>query len=229
MNALLFQPIVDAKTHGIVGCALVLPPPRLTPEGRDSPNARELEDWSSALKCLQAWRKPGGNFSLLAPVSEQQLQSATFIAQLLRALEQVQLPASCIELEVSAHVATRDAVPMKERLKALREAGFSILIDGLGSGFSNVSQWLETPSTGLRIDEALTRRALERESAVLIESMLMIASACGLRTIATGVQDADAAAVLGLLGLHRLQGNYFGLPMDCQSFTQRLSAECHGH
>jgi EAL domain-containing protein (putative c-di-GMP-specific phosphodiesterase class I) len=116
---------------------------------------------------------------------------------------------------------------MMGRLKELRASGFSILIDKPGSGHSIVSHWLNTPSTGVRIDENLTRRPQVRECAVLIEAILMIASVCGLRTLACGVQDADAAAVLGLLGVHRLQGSYFGPAMDRECFAQRLSTDCH--
>jgi EAL domain-containing protein (putative c-di-GMP-specific phosphodiesterase class I) len=189
----------------------------------------ELQVWLDALTCLQTWRTLGHKLSLLAQVSEQQLRSPTFMAQLMRWMEQLQIPASCIELGISERVAMDDAGFMMGCLTALRQSGFSIVIDKLGSGYSTVSQWRDTPSTGIRIDEALTRRAQARTGAALIEAILKLASAHGFRTIAAGVQDADAAAVLSLLGVHRQQGNYFGPAMDCQSFTRQLSDDCHVH
>ena len=222
----LFQPIVDAQTHCLVGCALVLAGPSFTPEDQDSPKEIELQVWLDALRCLQAWRNQGNDLSLLVPVSETQLHSPTFIAQLMCLLEQLQLPASCIELEISERVAMGDAGFMVACLTELRKCGFAIVIDKLGSGYSTVSQWLDTPSTGIRIDEALTRRAQGKGGAALIEAILKIASVRGLRTIAAGVQDANAAAVLTLLGVHRLQGDYFGSVMDCHAFTQRLRGDC---
>jgi EAL domain-containing protein (putative c-di-GMP-specific phosphodiesterase class I) len=223
----LFQPIVDAQTHCVVGCALVMARPPFTPEDQDSPKEIELQVWLDALRCLQACREQGGDLSLLAHVSEAQLRSPTFIAQLMRSLEKLQIPASCIELEISERVAMGNASFMMGCLTALRKCGFSIVIDKLGSGYSTVSQWLDTPSTDIRIDEALTRRAQDEGGAALIESILKIASVRGLRTIAAGVQDADAAAVLALLGVHRLQGSYFGPAMDCHTFTQRLNVIHH--
>jgi EAL domain-containing protein (putative c-di-GMP-specific phosphodiesterase class I) len=225
----LFQPIVDAHTHCVVGCALVCAQSCFTPTAQDSPNEMALQDWRDALTCLQTWRALSHKLSLLAQVSEQQLRTPTFMAQLKRWLEQLQIPASCIELGISERVAMNDADFMIGCLTALRQSGFSIVIDKLGSGYSTVSQWLDTPSTGIRIDEALTRRAQARTGAALIEVILKLASFHGLRTIAAGVQDADAAAVLSLLGVHRLQGNYFGQPMDCQSFTHRLSGQSHAN
>jgi EAL domain-containing protein (putative c-di-GMP-specific phosphodiesterase class I) len=223
----LYQPIVDAQTHCVVGCALVLGRSSFTPEDQESPQEIELQVWIDALTCLQACRKQGSDLSLLAPVSESQLHSPTFTAQLMGLLEQLQIPACCIELEISERVAMGNTSFMVECLSKLRKCGFSIVIDKLGSGYSTVSQWLDTPSTGIRIDEALTRRAQAKGGAALIEAILKIASICGLRTIAAGVQDADAAAVLALLGVERLQGEYFGHAMDCQTFKQRLSVIHH--
>jgi EAL domain-containing protein (putative c-di-GMP-specific phosphodiesterase class I) len=223
----LFQPIVDAQTHCVVGCALVFAAPPITPADQDSPKEIELQVWLDALRCLQAFRQQGSDLSLLAPVSELQLHSPTFTAQLMGLLEQLQIPASCIELEISERFAMGNDSFMMGCLTALRKCGFSIVIDQLGSGYSTVSQWLDTPSTGIRIDEALTRRAQAKGGAALIEAILKIASARGLHTIAAGVQDADAAAVLSLLGVQRLQGNYFGPAMDCHTFTKRLNVIHH--
>jgi EAL domain-containing protein (putative c-di-GMP-specific phosphodiesterase class I) len=108
-------------------------------------------------------------------------------------------------------------------LAGLREFGFGIVLDKIGSSYSTFSRWLKIPLTGIRIDEALTLRAQFRADAALIEALFKIASIRGLDTTAAGVHHAEASAVLTLLGVHRLQGEYFGPTLDCQSFMQRLS------
>jgi EAL domain-containing protein (putative c-di-GMP-specific phosphodiesterase class I) len=145
----------------------------------------------------------------------------------MRALEQLALPASAIELEIAEHVLLGHADFMRDHLNALLASGFSILCGELGRNHSSLAQWRDTPMTGLRIDETLTRQPQARESGVVIEALLMIASTCGLCTIATGVQDADAAAVLSLLGVQRLQGRHFGEPMDCRDFERLLERDRH--
>jgi EAL domain-containing protein (putative c-di-GMP-specific phosphodiesterase class I) len=226
---LLFQPIVDARTHCVVACALVSPRPRFTPEGLDLPSEMDIRVWIEALTWLQDYRQRDYKLSMLAHVSEQQLHSSDFMGQLLRGLEHLKLPASCIELEISERDAVGRDGYMIERLTTLRQAGFSIVIDNLGSDYSAISHLLYKPSTGIRIDEALTRRAQTNVSTALIEAILKIASVRDLHTIAAGVQDADTAAILTLLGVHRLQGNYFGLPLDCESFAEGLRGDSHAH
>jgi EAL domain-containing protein (putative c-di-GMP-specific phosphodiesterase class I) len=219
---MLFQPIVDARTHGVVGCALVSHRSNLLPAGQIDPTASDLQVWEDAFMCLQAFRQMSPDISMLAPVSEHQIQSPDFMAQLMRRLALLKLPTSCIELEISEHDAVGDAGLMIGRLTTLRQAGFSIVIDNLGNDYFAISHLLYAPSTGIRIDEALTRQAQNRVSTALIEAILKIASVRALHTIAAGVQDADTAAVMALLGVHRLQGDYFGLPLDGEGFTQRL-------
>ncbi len=182
----------------------------------------DIQAWLEALTCLQACRLQGCKLSMLAHVSEQQIHSSNFIGQLLRWMEHLKMPASCVELEISERDAVGKDGNMIERLTTLRQAGFSIVIDNLGSDHSAISHLLYAPLTGIRIDEALTRRAETKVSTALIEAILKIASVRDLHTIAAGVEDADTAAILTLLGVHRLQGNYFGLPLDYESFAESL-------
>jgi EAL domain-containing protein (putative c-di-GMP-specific phosphodiesterase class I) len=225
----LFQPVVDARTYSVVACALVSTRPCCTPEGLNLPSEIDIEVWIEALTYLQVYRRQSCKLSMLAHVSEQQLHSPDFMGQLGRVLAQLKMPASCIELEISEHDAVGNDGCMIERLTTLRQAGFSIVIDSLGSDYSAISHLLYKPSTGIRIDEALTRRAQTKVSTALIEAILKIASVRDLHTIAAGVQDADTAAILTLLGVHRLQGNYFGLPLDHESFAESLRGGGHVH
>jgi EAL domain-containing protein (putative c-di-GMP-specific phosphodiesterase class I) len=223
-SSALLQPIVDAQTQGIVGAALVAACTCLTPEGQGVSNAIELVDWIEALMCLKACNTRGHTLRLLAPVSEQQLHAPSFVAQLMRTLDELQIATSCIKLEISERIVVGEGDFMVGCLTELRHAGFSIVLDKLGSGYMNFSRWLDIPVTVIRIDEALALRAQSSEGAALIGALLKMASIRGLHTIAGGVESADAAAVLALLGVHRLQGSHFGPAMNCHRFMQQLDS-----
>jgi EAL domain-containing protein (putative c-di-GMP-specific phosphodiesterase class I) len=223
----LFQPVVDARTHSVVACALVLTRPCFTPEGLNLPSEIDIQVWIEALTYLQVFRRQFCKASMLAHVSAPQLHAPDFMGQLSCVVEQLKMPASRIELEISEHDAVCNDGYMIERLTALRQVGFSIVIDSLGSDYSAISHLLYKPSTGIRIDEALTRRAQPKVSTALIEALLKVASVRDLHTIAASVQDADTAAMLTLLGVHHLQGNYFGLPVDFERFAESLIGSDH--
>jgi EAL domain-containing protein (putative c-di-GMP-specific phosphodiesterase class I) len=112
-------------------------------------------------------------------------------------------------------------------MRELRDAGFGVMIGELGSGHATFSQVLGRPATGIRIDAALTRRVQGKVGAELIEAIVKLAQACNLQTTACGVDDAETAAVLTLLGVQRLQGPYFGEPMECRAFEKILEQDRH--
>jgi EAL domain-containing protein (putative c-di-GMP-specific phosphodiesterase class I) len=231
-----FQPIVDAQTQRIVSVEVV-------PCWHDDmhghvlarnfiPLAKQLgvfEDvglqvWAHALTCLQGWHRHHQSLKLLVNVSQQQFYAHDFTVQMLSNLNRLGIPLSCIELEIAEKIAMKAGHAATERLAALQDAGFGVVIGEFGSGNSTFSQLSGTTSTGIRIDAALTRRVQGKVGADLIETIVKVAHANNLRTIAAGVEDAETAALLALLGVQRLQGQHFGLPMDCQSFTQRLGS-----
>jgi EAL domain-containing protein (putative c-di-GMP-specific phosphodiesterase class I) len=107
----------------------------------------------------------------------------------------------------------------------MRAAGFGVFIGEFGSGHSTYSQLLLQPATGIRVDAALTRRVQGKVGAELIETIVKVAQAANLQTIAAGVEDAETAALLTLLGVQRLQGRYFGEPMDRQGIEKILGQD----
>ncbi len=232
-----FQPIVDARTHRVVSCEVV-------PCWHDAqhghvlahsfiPVAQQLglleqlglQVWAKSLACLHAWRSRDQGLTLLANVSRQQLHASTFTAQLSNDLKQLGMPLSCIDLEIAESVAADDGATTDQRMSALREAGFGVMIGELGSGHFTFTQLLDKPATGIRIDAALTRRVRGKVGTELIEAIVKLAQVCNLQTTATGVEDAEAAALLTLLGVQRLQGRYFGEPLERDAFERVLDQD----
>ena len=232
-----FQPIVDARTYRVVSCEVV-------PCWHDAqlghvqaqsfiPVAQQLglleplgfQVWAKSLACLQAWRSHDQGLTLLANVSRKQLHAIAFTTHLSNDLQQLGLPLSCIDLEIAESVAADDGTTTDRRMAELREAGFGVMIGELGSGHSTFAQLLDKPATGVRIDAALTRRVRSKVGTELIEAIVKLAQVCNFQTTATGVEDAEVAALLTLLGVQRLQGRYFGEPLERDDFERVLEQD----
>ena len=234
-----FQPIVDAKTHRVVSAEVVpcwhdeihghAMPHTFLPVAQQMGLLEDLglQVWAKALACLRAWRSHGTSITLVANVSRQQLHAKTFTTQMSDDLNQFGIPLSCIDLEIAESVAAEMGSSTLHRMAELRAAGFGVMIGELGSGHSTFSQLLGNPATGIRIDAALTRRVQGKVGAELIETIVKLAQACNLQTTATGVEDAETAALVTLLGVQRMQGRYFGQPMEWRTFEKVLEQDRH--
>jgi len=234
-----FQPIVDAQTHRVVSCELV-------PCWHDEIHGRvlartfvpfaqrlglleemALQVWAQSIASLHDWRSNGKSLTLLVNVSRQQFHASGFTVQLVSDLNRLDIPLSCIDLEIAESVAMEDGRSTARRIAELREAGFGIVIGDIGSGHSTFSQLLGLSATGIKIDAALTRRVRGNVGAQLVEAVVKLAQVSKLNTIAAGVEDAETAALLTLLGVHCLQGRHFGEPVDRQHFDKILAQDDH--
>jgi EAL domain-containing protein (putative c-di-GMP-specific phosphodiesterase class I) len=230
-----FQPIVDAQTQQIVSCEVVpcwhdeihghVPARNFMPVAQQLGMLEELglQVWSHSLACLHAWRSHSKDLTLVANVSRQQLHAHSFTVQLSTDLRRLGIPLSCMDLEIAEDVAMEDSLSALERLTALREAGFGVVIGEFGSGIFPFSQLIGKPSTGIRIDASLTRRVQGKQGVDLVEAIVKVAQVSNLTTIAAGVEDAETAAIMTLLGVHRLQGRHIGEPVDRQGFEKLLA------
>jgi EAL domain-containing protein (putative c-di-GMP-specific phosphodiesterase class I) len=232
-----FQPIVDAQSHRVVSCEVV-------PCWHDAvlghvmardflPLAQELglldelglQVWAYSLECLQAWCIQNPSLTQLSNVSRQQFHAHGFSQDLANQLNQLGIALSSIDLEIVESVAMEDGLTTMRCMAAIREAGFGVVIGEFGSGNTSFSHRLGGACTGIRIDAISTRRVESKVGEELIAAIVKVAQTSNLQTIAAGVEDAETAALLALLGVQRLQGRYFGEPMDRQSFEKLLAQD----
>jgi diguanylate cyclase (GGDEF)-like protein len=230
-----FQPIVDSKTHHVVGCEALarwhdesygwVSPATFIPMAESLGLIRELgqQVWSQSMQSLQRWREMVLDLRIAVNVSRRQLFTPTFTSDLLADLERYSIPASAVDLEITESVATEEVQFTLRRLQELREAGFGVSIDDFGTGYSSLSQLHEMPATKVKIDISFVQRAQSEQGAQLIQAIVSIAAAFRLNTVAEGVESADIADTLRGFGVHMLQGYHFGKPMPPAEFEHFLT------
>ena len=96
-------------------------------------------------------------------------------------------------------------------LRELREIGVGISIDDFGTGYSSLSYLQNFPVTAIKVDQSFVAD-LNSGDPGLVRSILSIADALGLTTVAEGVEDAHQLELLDELGCDLAQGFYLGRP-----------------
>ena len=82
------------------------------------------------------------------------------------------------------------------------------MLDHVGIGVSSLCHLSRLPIDALKLDDSVCRRALEESGdAAVVRALLGLARALQLPTVATGVDDARAAEVMGAAGFDYLQGS----------------------
>lgn len=235
--SLRYQPIIDMRTGFIEGFeALVrwqhaerglVGPVDFIQIAEESGLILGLGEWVLRTACTQAaeWLD---EFELPLPfrvsvnLSGRQLGDRAIVATILDALEQSGLPATSLALEVTESVLIEqdEAVDI---LTDLRKRGVRIMLDDFGTGYSSLSYLRRFEVDALKIDRSFVSELGERRlDALLVSALIQMANALNIDAVAEGVETAQQAQMLRMLGCTLAQGFHFARPLTIADATELL-------
>lgn len=107
-------------------------------------------------------------------------------------------------------------------LDRLRVLGCRIAIDDFGAGYTSFRHLRSLNVDMLKIDGTfIADLASDRPNRALVKSIIEMADALGLESVAEWVRDEDAAAFLEAAGATYLQGFLYGHPMSADELKQK--------
>jgi len=235
--ALVYQPIVDAKSKALVAVEAlvrwhlkgkpVVGPDEFIPIAEDTGLIVSIGDWIICQACRQwrAWCDVGLQpIRMSANISGKQIERTDFIATLTQALEDAKMPAEYLDLEITETVLmTEAALPSLEAVKAL---GVRLVIDDFGTGFSSLAYLKRMPIGCLKIDRTFVAYARSGVAAdiPISTAIIGIARNLGLQVVAEGIETETQARMLRDLGCDLLQGYYFAVPSSAEVIASMMKA-----
>jgi EAL domain-containing protein (putative c-di-GMP-specific phosphodiesterase class I)/DNA-binding NarL/FixJ family response regulator len=118
-----------------------------------------------------------------------------------------------IVFEITERAAIHDFDLFKDYLAPLREQGYRIALDDLGSGYSGLTSLAMLEPDFIKFDMALIRDIDKHQvKQNLVRTMIAFAEDSGASVVAEGVETRAEALTLMELGCHSLQGYYFARP-----------------
>lgn len=163
-----------------------------------------------AQACRKALDAPG-DFSLAVNISPSQVRDQWFPEKVLRTLRETNFPAQRLEIEVTESAMIGDVERAKSSLLSLKNQGVRIAMDDFGTGYSSLFLLRELPIDKIKIDRSfVSRLTSDHECSTIVGALVGLGRALGLHVTAEGVEDAETAAALTLLGCEFAQGYLFG-------------------
>jgi len=137
---------------------------------------------------------------------------------------QYDLEPSYIEIEITESTYAENEDMMREQVERLHEAGFIVLMDDFGSGYSSLNMLRSVNVDVLKIDRAFLEEPFGKRSQHIVESLMAMAHMLDLPVEAEGVETSEQLQVLAELGCPVVQGFYHFRPMPKESFERLLEA-----
>ena len=239
---LYYQPILGTTTGKVVGVEALArwqrPERELVPPGAFISVAEEigmmlaLGEWILRTACRQAqlWRADGVQpLTLSVNVSARQLLSPGFLPVVKRALQDAGLPPEALILEVTESTVIHCNAEVKERLQGIRELGVRLAIDDFGTGYSSLVYLSALPVDLIKIDRSFVSNVdTDPRNAALTRSIIEMAKALNVATVAEGVERESQRAHLDVLKCDQWQGFHFAQPMPAGEVEALLRADVEG-
>lgn len=124
------------------------------------------------------------------------------------------LPPGSLVVEVTESALMENTALAIQRMRTLREAGYSISIDDFGTGYSSLAHVRDFPVNTIKIDRSfVTAMSGDRTGVEIVRCMVLMAHSLGLAVVAEGVETQEQLALLRQMDCDYVQGFLFSRPV----------------
>ncbi|WP_103102918.1 bifunctional diguanylate cyclase/phosphodiesterase [Pseudomonas sp. LFM046] len=235
-----FQPQVDARDNRVVGAEALLrwQHPSLGPQSpaqfiqvlEESGLILDVGAWVLKEACdacdqlVSEGLADAGRFSLCVNISPRQFRQSDFVERVERSLQQSQLPAKMLKLEVTEGIVIQSIDDTIGKMRRLKKLGVSFAMDDFGTGYSSLTYLKRLPVDVLKIDQSFVRDATQDPNdAEIIRAIVAMARSLGLEMIAEGVEHSEQLTFLEHQGCHLYQGYLYSKPLPLGEFRAMLA------
>ena len=160
------------------------------------------------------WLDSGFSFRVGMNCAPPELLGGSLLPRLFDAIDNARLPANSLLVEVTEDSFLSDPERAREMVLEIRDHDVQVSIDDYGTGFSSLAYLRDLPVQELKMDRSFVGTILsDARSRVIVSSTKQMAHAMGLRMVAEGVENAETAAELEVMGVDVLQGIHLARPM----------------
>lgn len=232
------QPLVAMSTGAVVGVESLarwnhpdrglIPPARFIPmlERNGLITALDLVVWEKACETIRAWIDRGLRpVPVSVNVSRRDIYAIDVVEELTRLVSAYGVDPHLLSVEITESAYVEHAGKVMGVVDRLRAAGFTVLMDDFGSGYSSLNTLKDLNVDVLKLDMKLLGDGAgsSLKSRGILESVINMARLVDLRIVAEGVETEEQRDFLVRAGCSYAQGFGFFRPMPPEEFEQILA------
>jgi len=178
----------------------------------------------TALEMCKTIRQTHPDFRVSVNLSYIQILKSALFDDICAALQDADLPPSCLIVELTESGHLEDSVMVQNVWKKLKNIGVNIALDDFGTGYSNLINIGNLRPDIVKLDRSFTLKALENEYefALLIHIIHMVHS-IGLNLVVEGIETLDDLLRIAELNPDYIQGYYYSTPCPYQAFLEKYA------
>ncbi len=172
-------------------------------------------------------KKTGTDITLSVNVSVKHLMKNGFIDELREVLENRDIPANQLEIEITESIMIDSADKALKCIEDIKKMGIKIAIDDFGTGYSSLSYLNNFPADLLKIDKSfIDKMNISDSSKQYVAAIISMGHVMGYSVVSEGVEQQAQVDTLREIGCDYIQGFFWGKPMSAEEAEQLAMEEC---
>jgi EAL domain-containing protein (putative c-di-GMP-specific phosphodiesterase class I) len=229
---LYYQPVIEISTRQIKGVEAlarwqhpdrgVLLPDKFLEQVTNEGLMQVLTDFVIKTSIRQAgvWYEAGERMTVALNVTASTLLDLSLPDRIADLCKEFRVPHDMLILEVTETEAMRDVTRTMDVLLRMRLRNIGVSIDDFGTGHSSLRELQRMPFSEMKVDRSFVMdMSKNKDSAVIVNSIIDLGRNLGLKVIAEGVEDQRTWEMLREKGCDYAQGFYMGRPMTVAEFA----------
>ncbi|MDO5403125.1 MAG: GGDEF domain-containing protein [Eubacteriales bacterium] len=225
-----YQPKVNPDDGTLLGAeALIrwqlpdgsmLPPYKFIPLFEQNGNIAVLDEYVFRTVCEQQkkWLESGADtYPVSVNISRVSLYFTDLVGKYKRILDSFQLDPKYVQLEITES-ATVDNTEISSLIEDFHHAGFTMLLDDFGSGYSSLSTLNVMHFDTIKLDKSLIDYIGDTKGEKLLHYITRLAQSLGMSITAEGVETASQVDFLKDLHCSDIQGYFFSKPLPLSDY-----------
>ena len=188
----------------------------------------DLFVWEEVCRKIRGWQDDGIKpVPISINVSRMDMLSIDVVSELNRLVEKYKISKKYVKVEITESAYVDDAEQVTETVCRLQKAGFTLLMDDFGSGYSSLNMLRNIVVDVIKIDMKFLDIAHDdmQKGQQILKSVINMSKDMNLPIIVEGVETREQAEFLEKMNVKYAQGYLFYRPMEVDSFTELLTDE----
>ena len=178
----------------------------------------------TVIKQLAAWQKDYPTLRVAVNLSAADLLDQSLPEQIGSLLQQYQVPASALALEVTESAVMQDTNKVIANLNTLKAMAINLAIDDFGTGQSSLAYLKQLPVNEIKIDRAFVKDIeTNNNDALIVGATVKLAHGLGFKVTAEGLENLAGLSYLKESGCDTVQGYFFSKPLATADFSLWLT------
>lgn len=179
--------------------------------------------WERTCRLLRDWQEAGKSpFPVSVNISRISLYNPQLADMMKRLVKKYHISPALLQLEVTESAYMSNPGLLESTIADLREAGFTILMDDFGSGYSSLNTLKKIRMDVLKVDMKFLPVGDETERAeIVLISVIKMAKWLGMSVVVEGVETRKQRDFLEGVGCDYIQGYYYSKPIPSAEYEEQ--------